>query len=72
MDRRLTLIDRAAEQLGGLIDEVLDFARLEMGTPLELNREPVDLGQLAGRVAAANKHSQTSTNCESNYRQSRL
>jgi signal transduction histidine kinase len=51
VDDRLTLIDRAAVQLGGMIDEVLDFARLETGSPLELHLESVDLSQLVRRVA---------------------
>jgi signal transduction histidine kinase len=51
LDDRLSLIDRAVVQLGGMIDEVIDFARLETGGVLELNLEPVDLDGLAQRVA---------------------
>lgn len=47
---RLALVGRAADQLGSLIDEVLDAVRLEDGRPLELDRQSVDLVELVSRV----------------------
>src|SRR5581483_674226 len=44
-----TGIDRAV----GLIDELLDAARLKSGEPLELRREPVELVSLAAAAVAA-------------------
>lgn len=40
---------RQAERLGGLVDQLLDVSRIQMGR-LDLNRQPVDLGALARRV----------------------
>ncbi len=47
---RLTLLDRAANQMSILIDDLLDLARLEDGRPLELNRQPTDLVALVSRI----------------------
>jgi signal transduction histidine kinase len=40
------LIRREALRLARLVDDVLDFSRLERGKPLDLQREPVDLAAL--------------------------
>ncbi|HZU76869.1 MAG TPA: ATP-binding protein, partial [Dehalococcoidia bacterium] len=45
-------IERAAGRMAGLVRELLDVARLQMGQPLELDRRPVDLVQLARQEAA--------------------
>ncbi|MDE3101334.1 MAG: GAF domain-containing sensor histidine kinase [Chloroflexota bacterium] len=45
-------IVRATTTLASLIDELLDVARLEMGQPLELDRRPVDLVEMARRCVA--------------------
>jgi PAS domain S-box-containing protein len=47
---RLTLLDRAANHMAVLIDDLLDLARLEDGRPLELNRQPTDLVALVSRL----------------------
>lgn len=47
----LTRIDTAATKMNVLIDELLDFARLQVGQPLDLERERVDLVALARQVA---------------------
>jgi PAS domain S-box-containing protein/excisionase family DNA binding protein len=48
----LASIDASVTQLGAQIDELLGLVRLEMGQPLELDRRPTDLVQLARRVIA--------------------
>jgi PAS domain S-box-containing protein len=52
MSEGLAGIETAATRMAGLIDEVLDAARLREGQPLELERRPTDLVALARRVAA--------------------
>jgi signal transduction histidine kinase len=47
MARRLARIDETTYRMSRLIDDLLDVARLQMGRPLELNRQPVDLVALA-------------------------
>lgn len=57
-ERLLDPIDKAETASGrmlGLLDELLDATRLQLGQPLELNPVPVDLAQLAGEVAAAHQ-----------------
>jgi PAS domain S-box-containing protein len=44
-------IDRSAARISGMIEDLLDLARLETGRPLELRRSPVDLVALARRLA---------------------
>jgi signal transduction histidine kinase len=46
----LSRIDRSVERMTGLIDELLDLARMQMGRPLELDLHEVDLSALAGDV----------------------
>lgn len=48
----LDSIDHSATRMTGLINELLDTARIQLGQPLELNRRPVDLVAIAQRVAA--------------------
>jgi signal transduction histidine kinase len=47
MARRLARIDETTYRMSRLIDDLLDVSRLQMGRPLELNRQPVDLVALA-------------------------
>jgi signal transduction histidine kinase len=52
-DRLLTgmaAIDAGAERMVAMIDDLVDVARLRGGQPLELRRQPVDLGELARRA----------------------
>jgi PAS domain S-box-containing protein len=48
----LTKIDDAANKMHKLIDELLDFARLQADQPLNLELEPMDLIGLVRRAAA--------------------
>lgn len=43
----LERIDASAEKMSSMIGDLLDLARLEMGRPLEMEREPLDLVALA-------------------------
>lgn len=43
-------IDDAVTVATEMLDELLDIARLQMGRPIEVNREPTDLVHLANRV----------------------
>ena len=45
-------IDQATARLTATINELLDVACLEMGRPLELDRRPTDLAELARQVAS--------------------
>jgi signal transduction histidine kinase len=54
----LDRIDAATVKMVSMMDELLDTARLEMGQPLQLNREPMDLVALARSVA--DTHQRTS------------
>ena len=47
MARRLARIDETTYRMSRLIDDLLDVSRLQMGRPLELNRQPADLVALA-------------------------
>lgn len=47
----LARIDRAATGMAAQIDELLDVARMRLGRPLDLDRQPVDLVALARRAA---------------------
>jgi PAS domain S-box-containing protein len=62
MDRQETLdlarmrdglrrVDAIASRAAGLVEELLDLARLQMGSPLDLDRQPTDLVRLAREVA---------------------
>jgi signal transduction histidine kinase len=46
-------IETSAAQMAHLVDQLLDYARLQLDRPLELNRQPTDLVELAGRVVAS-------------------
>jgi len=48
----LHAIDQTATRLTAMINELLDIARLQMGRPLLLDRQQVDLAALAKQVAA--------------------
>jgi PAS domain S-box-containing protein len=48
----LRAIDHTATRLTGMINELLDVARLQMGRPLLLDRQSVDLAELARQVAS--------------------
>jgi PAS domain S-box-containing protein len=48
----LRAIDQTATRLTAMINELLDVARLQMGRPLLLDRQPTDLAELAHQVTA--------------------
>lgn len=48
----IATVSRAAARMTGLIDELLDIARLSMGEPLRLERRQTDLVRLAREQAA--------------------
>lgn len=48
----LRRLDLTASRAGGLVDELLDLARLQMGRPLELETEPTNLVGLASDAIA--------------------
>lgn len=52
----LSRINTAATQMGTLVNELLDVARLQMGSSLELDRRPTDLVALAQQAVAAHQH----------------
>jgi signal transduction histidine kinase len=45
-------IASSASQMTTLVDQLLDYARLQLDRPLDLNRQPTDLGELTRRVVA--------------------
>lgn len=48
----LAQIEAGTRRLAGLVDELADVARLQMGTVLELERQPIDVVALARAVVA--------------------
>jgi PAS domain S-box-containing protein len=48
----LRSIDQATRRLAGMVNELLDVARLQMGRPVELDPRPMDLVALARDVTA--------------------
>ncbi|HZT06478.1 MAG TPA: ATP-binding protein [Chloroflexota bacterium] len=48
----LRSIDQATRRLNGMVNELLDVARLQMGRPIELDPKPVDLISLVREVAS--------------------
>ncbi|HEU5432853.1 MAG TPA: ATP-binding protein, partial [Thermomicrobiales bacterium] len=52
LEQAIDGIDAAAGRMTGLIDELVDLARVRAGTPLDLRRAPVDLVELARQTAA--------------------
>ncbi|MDQ6603432.1 MAG: PAS domain-containing sensor histidine kinase [Chloroflexota bacterium] len=49
---RLEAIETAAARMAGMLDELLDIARIRLGRPLDLARGAVDLVALARRMVA--------------------
>jgi len=47
----LRSIDQATRRLAGMVNELLDVARLQMGRPIELDPRPMDLAILVSEVA---------------------
>src|SRR5207237_1208234 len=45
-------IDAIATRAAGLVEELLDLARMQMGAPLDLDRQTTDLLHLASEVVA--------------------
>ncbi len=56
----LTRIDTTSSKMVMLINELLNIARLQMGQPAELDRQPTDLVELVHRTVTA--YQQTTTN----------
>ena len=52
LEEGLARIEATANKMNMLINEMMDFARLQASEPLDLQRKPVDLVALAGQVAA--------------------
>src|SRR5919202_3191055 len=48
-------IETSATQMAHLVDQLLDYARLQLDRPLDLNRQPTDLVDLARRVVASHE-----------------
>jgi K+-sensing histidine kinase KdpD len=48
-------IETSAAQMAHLVDQLLDYARLQLDRPLDLNRQPTDLVELARRVVASHE-----------------
>jgi signal transduction histidine kinase len=66
----MTAIETSTRQMSGLVDQLLDYARLELGRPLELHLEPVDLVEftretVAAHAAASEQHSVVFESAES-------
>jgi PAS domain S-box-containing protein len=59
LEASIARIEIAADRMDRLIEELLDFAQLQAGQPLELHRRRTDLVELAGRVVEY--HRQTTT-----------
>ena len=54
---RLSRIDRAANQMARMLDQLLDLARLPTGQPLALDRQPMDLVAVAHERIAEHQQS---------------
>lgn len=54
-DEQLGQVIEAADKMTGILDELLDSARLQLGRPLELRRQPTDLVALTQQVASASQ-----------------
>jgi signal transduction histidine kinase len=52
---RVQQIEATIDRMGAIIDELLDLARVQMGQPLELHLEPVDLVAVARTLVAAHQ-----------------
>ena len=48
----LERIDQSVERMTALIDELLDLGRMQLGQPLDLDRQPVDIYSLMSQVVA--------------------
>lgn len=55
---QLRRIGAMTDQMTRLLDELLDATRLEIGKPIELNRQSTDLVALAVRAAEARQHAE--------------
>ena len=53
----LQRLDATVTRAAGLVEELLDLARLQMGSPLDLDRQPMDLVKLTREVVS--EHQQT-------------
>jgi signal transduction histidine kinase len=51
----LRSIMNSATQMTSLVDQLLDYARLQLDRPLDLNRQPTDLVELVQRVVASHE-----------------
>ena len=49
----MTSIDISTRQMASMVDQLLDYARLQLGRPLELHLQPVDLVELTRTTVAA-------------------
>lgn len=56
MSNSLERINSATARMNGLISELLDFAQLQVGKPLELYRRTTNLVALASRVVTEHQH----------------
>jgi PAS domain S-box-containing protein len=56
MESGVARIDSSATKMNTLIEDLLDFARMQTGQPLDLVCRPTDLVALAQRVAADHQH----------------
>lgn len=54
---QLSRIDSTVNKMNAIISELLDFARLQVGQPLDLRTVPTDLVALVRRIAAEYRHS---------------
>lgn len=52
LSEQVLAIERAAAQMGAMVDEVLDITRLEANRPLDLKPESIDLVEVVHQVAA--------------------
>lgn len=52
LNAALASIDASATQISEQVDQLSDLTRLQMGQPLEIERRPTDLVELARRVAS--------------------
>lgn len=51
----LRAIMNSTTQMTSLVDQLLDYARLQLDRPLDLNRQPTDLVELVRRVVASHE-----------------
>jgi signal transduction histidine kinase len=51
----LASVETSSAQMVRLVDQLLDYARLQLDRPLDLNRQPMDLVDLVRRVVASHE-----------------